>query len=78
MAKDIVKHQLIPIHTKLSDKEKAAMFKKFKVTARELPMIIEDDPAIQHLETQPGDVLKIERNSSTAGKALFYRVVVSR
>jgi len=75
---EAVEHILIPKHTKLSDKEKESLFKKYNLAGRELPMIFENDAAIARLDAKPGDVIKIERNSPTAGTAFFYRMVVTR
>ena len=73
----IDKHILMPKHVKLSDKEKAAMLEKYNATLKELPKIMRDDPAIAKLSAKPGDVIKIIRESSTAGKAVFYRGVIN-
>lgn len=71
-------HILIPKHSKLSEKEKDALFKEYNLIGRELPSILEDDPGIAALGVKTGDVVKIERVSSTAGTAVFYRSVVSK
>jgi len=76
MGFDVTKHVLVPKHTKLSEKEKEALFAKYNITFRELPKILKNDPAIAHLNPKPGDVIKIERKSKTAGKAIYYRGVV--
>ncbi|PIN81065.1 DNA-directed RNA polymerase subunit H, partial [Candidatus Woesearchaeota archaeon CG10_big_fil_rev_8_21_14_0_10_30_7] len=44
---------------------------------KDLPKILVDDPMIQLLNAKDGDVIKIERNSLTAGKTIFYRRVVN-
>ena len=75
---DAVNHVLIPIHTKLSEKEKKEVYKRYNLTGRELPLILETDAGIADLGAQPGDVIKISRKSATAGTALFYRLVVSK
>ena len=77
MAKQIVtKHVLIPKHSKLSEKEKKELFERYNITIKELPRIKESDPAIASLKVKPGDVVKIIRNSPTAGTAVFYRGVI--
>ncbi len=73
---DIEKHSLVPKHTKLSDKEKNALFQHFNVNEFNLPKILNTDPAIKKLNAQAGDVIKIERKSITAGKSIYYRAVI--
>ena len=72
---DITKHSLVPKHVKLSEKEKQELFNEYKITLRELPKILKNDPAIAHLNVKVGDVIKIIRESSTAGESVFYRWV---
>jgi len=69
-------HRLIPEHIKLSEKEKEALLAKYHVTLRELPKISDKDPAINHLDVQEGDIIKIIRKSPTAGESVFYRGVI--
>ena len=38
-------------------------------------MIFPEDPAIVDLKPKAGDVIKITRESQTAGVAVYYRVV---
>ena len=70
------KHILTPKHSKLSDKDKAALLEKYHVTSKEMPKILKTDAAIKVLDAKPGDIIKILRKSPTAGESLFYRVVV--
>ena len=74
---DITKHVLVPKHTKLSEKAKATLIKQYSESLRELPKITISDPALQHLDVKEGDVIKIDRDSHTAGKIVFYRRVVN-
>ncbi|HIG93085.1 MAG: DNA-directed RNA polymerase subunit H [archaeon GW2011_AR9] len=76
MAFDISKHNLVPKHTKVSDSEKAKLFEKYLIGARELPKIMKDDPAIAKLSLKGGDIVKIERASKTVGMTTYYRAVV--
>ena len=69
------KHILIPKHTKLTDRQKEKLLEEYKVSLKELPRILKGDPAIQSLDPKPGEVIKITRNSMTAGEISFYRVV---
>jgi len=72
---DISKHVLVPKHSKLSEKEKKELMKKFSLDFNQMPKILISDPAIKDLGCQHGDIIKIERKSPTAGKTYFYRVV---
>lgn len=74
--KDQVSHELIPEHVKLSEKDAKALFKKYNITLKELPKIFITDPAIAHLDVAEGDVIKIKRQSRTAGETLFFRGVI--
>lgn len=75
-ASDVTKHILVPKHTKLSQKEKENLFERYNISEAELPKINKKDSAIAHLKVKSGDVIMIERQSLTAGKTLFYRVVI--
>ena len=75
MAKANLTHRLIPQHSKVSDAEKKRLFDRLGTDFHQLPKILKTDPAIQHLDIKPGDVIKIIRPSQTAGKAMFYRGV---
>lgn len=72
---DVRGHSRVPKHEKLSDTEKAELFERLQVTTKGMPRISPTDPAIKHLEPKIGDVIKITRNSYTAGTAVYYRVV---
>ncbi|MBL7056559.1 DNA-directed RNA polymerase subunit H [Candidatus Woesearchaeota archaeon] len=70
------KHSLIPKHVKLSDVQKKKMLEEFNAAEQDLPKITKNDPAVLSLKAKPGEVIKITRNSMTAGESIFYRVVV--
>ncbi len=72
---DITKHQLVPKHVKVSEKEKAELLKRYNITIKELPKILIEDPALENLDVKVDDVVKIMRKSSTAGEVVFYRCV---
>ena len=74
---DINKHELVPEHTKLNDKEKQGLLDKYHISLKELPKISKKDPAIAHLNPKEGEVIKITRESKTAGEAIFYRGVIN-
>ncbi|MCP3685668.1 MAG: DNA-directed RNA polymerase subunit H [bacterium] len=72
---DVKKHILVPKHTKLSEKDKQELFKKYNITAEQLPKILKNDAAIAGMGLKPGDVIKVVRESPTAGESIFYRVI---
>ncbi len=73
----VTDHFLVPKHIKLSVKEKEQLLAVYNVTQKEFPKILKSDPAISHIDTQVGDVIKIIRNSPVAKVSIYYRVVVS-
>ena len=73
----ITNHVLIPKHSKLSDSERKALLEQYSITIKELPHILSKDPVLTTLSVKPGDIVKIERNSPTAGKIVFYRSVLA-
>lgn len=73
----IAKHNIIPKHSKLSEKDKQELLQSYNITMRELPKILVDDPGMHGLEAKPGDIIKITRKSATAGESAFYRCVTN-
>ena len=74
---DVTKHELVPKHAKLSEKEMKELFEKYSIELPNLPRIFKSDPSIQHLDVKDGDIIKISRKSPTAGDTHFYRRVVA-
>ena len=70
-------HILIPKHKKISEKEKKELLETYQITINELPAILKSDPALAGMDVEVGDVIRIERESPTAGKTVFYRGVVN-
>lgn len=70
-------HFLVPLHEKVSEKEAKEMFEYHNITIKELPKILKNDPAIRHLNVEENDVIKITRQSPTAGTTIFYRGVIN-
>jgi DNA-directed RNA polymerase subunit H len=71
------KHELIPKHSKISEKEKKQLIEKYCIKSlKELPKVLKNDPGIQTLNVKIGDIIKITRQSPT-GESVYYRVVVS-
>ena len=73
---DIMEHKLVPLHTIISEKEKNELLAKYKITPDQLPKILNTDPVSISISAQPGQIVKIIRNSQTAKEAVAYRLVV--
>jgi len=73
---DVTGHELVPKHEVMAKKEKEALLKKLGINDRDLPKITSDDPALIGMDVKKGDVIKITRESQTAGHVFYYRVVV--
>lgn len=69
-------HMLVPKEEILADDDARKVFEKYRCTRESLPKVLFSDPTIKTLGAKPGDVIRITRNSQTAGKAVYYRVVV--
>lgn len=74
---DITKYVLFPKHEILSEKAKKEVLKIYGKDISKYPKILINDPAIKKYNAKPGDMVKITRNSQTAGTSIFYRVVVN-
>lgn len=72
----IMDHELVSHHEIISDEEVEALLKKHNISKGQLPKILISDPVIKKIKAEVGDVVKVTRNSQTAGKSILYRVVV--
>ncbi len=75
MAIEFTEHVLVPKHEVVKDKKK--VLELYSANIEDFPKILITDPALAGLSAKEGDVIKISRNSATAGNATFYRVVVT-
>ncbi|MFC6724252.1 DNA-directed RNA polymerase subunit H [Halobium palmae] len=74
---DVSQHELVPDHTVLDDPaEVEAMLEEYNVSKTNLPKIKRTDPALRETDAATGDVVRIERDSRTADRAIVYRLVV--
>ncbi len=69
-------HSLVPEHSILSNSEKKELFETKHVEIKTLPKILINDPALLNLKVKVGDIIKIERDSDTAGLTVYYRAVI--
>ena len=72
-------HKLVPGHRKLEAGEAKSALKELNVLAKQLPVILLSDPAVQALEEeiQAGDIIEVYRTGERAGVNLAYRRVVA-
>ena len=73
---NIMENYLVPRHTIMSEEEVEDLLKEYGIIKGKLPLILMADPCAKALSAQPGQVLKIERESPTAGASHYYRLVV--
>jgi len=73
---DVLRHELVPEHIILSDKEAKEVLEKYNVTIDQLPKIFDTDPVVRAIGAKPGQIIKIIRKSPTAKKSVAYRVVI--
>jgi len=72
----ITDHFLVPKHM-IEPKEKVdELLNKLGIRKEDMPQISKADPAIKELKPDKGDIIKIIRDSPTAGKTIYYRRVV--
>jgi DNA-directed RNA polymerase subunit H len=76
LAVKISTHFLVPKHEILPKDSLTELFAKLRIKdGGQLPMISKADPAIKKLKAQREDVIRISRESTTAGSYTYYRVV---
>ncbi len=73
---DLFEHELVPKHVIADESEVQLILDHYGIKRTQLPRILRDDPAAKVLGAKPGQVLRIERDSHTAGKTYYYRLVV--
>lgn len=74
---NILQHELVPEHIKLSDEEKQEVYDKYNIrNDTQLPEISIYDPVAKALLLRPGNVCKIIRHDKISYVNEFYRVCV--
>lgn len=73
---NIYNHEFVSKHELLNLEEKEKFLQEKKVKGYQLPRINATDPAIIAVGGNPGDIVRVIRNSKTAGRYVSYRYVV--
>ena len=72
---DIQDHILVPTHEIMTEDEIADEFSDVEYDFKDLHKIRSEDPVVKAIGAKPGDVLRITRESQTAGVFVTYRIV---
>ena len=72
---DIQDHMLVPKHEIMTEEEISAEFSDVDYDFKDLPKIKSDDPVVEAIGAELGNVLRITRESQTAGEFITYRIV---
>jgi len=67
---------LVPKHEVLSKEEAEELLRSLGVKKEQLPKIKATDPIAKEIGAKVGDIVKITRESLTAGKSVAYRLVI--
>jgi DNA-directed RNA polymerase subunit H len=72
---DVTDHELVPEHSLLDDEVLEGVLDEYDIDRTDLPKIKRRDPALPD-GAEPGDVVKVTRDSRTTDRAIVYRLVV--
>lgn len=67
---------MVPKHEVVQQGKEESILKEYGIDKRHLPKILKSDPALSVIKPERGNIIKITRNSETAGVSVYYRVVV--
>ncbi|WP_294005863.1 DNA-directed RNA polymerase subunit H [uncultured Methanobrevibacter sp.] len=72
---NIQKHMLVPKHEIMTEEEISSEFSDVDYDFKNLPKIKVYDPVVLAIGARKGDILRITRESQTAGVFVTYRIV---
>jgi DNA-directed RNA polymerase subunit H len=72
----LLDHELIPKHEIMVEDELKSVLNQYQIEKEQLPKLKVSDPIALEIGASVGDVVKIMRNSQTAGEAIYYRLVI--
>ncbi len=73
---DLFGHELVPSHVIADEEEVRLVLDHYGIEKSQLPRIYRDDPAAKVLGAKAGQVVRIQRDSDTAGQTYYYRLTV--
>lgn len=73
---NIIEHELVPQHILLTTEEKEELLARYQVQESQLMKLLSTDPVARYYGYNKGQVIKIIRNSDTAGRYVTHRLVV--
>ena len=77
MTINIQEHMLVPKHEIMTDSEIEDLKNSADYDIENLPRIKVDDPVVKDIDAKENDILRITRESDTAGTFVTYRIVIS-
>ena len=75
MTIDIQNHNLVPKHEIMTEEEISEEFSNVDYDVKDLPKIKSTDPVVKAIGAEAGNILRITRDSQTAGEFITYRIV---
>jgi len=74
---NIIEHEYVPKHVKLTQKEKESVMKKYNISSdSQFPEISMFDPVAKAILMRPGELCEITRYDKISFKNTFYRICV--
>ncbi len=72
-----LEHKMVPHHEILNESDLKKTLAEYNIEKEQMPKIRVTDPAAIYIKAKVGDVVRITRDSPTAGKSIFYRLVIA-
>ena len=76
LLESLQKHYLVPKHEVVPPEKAKEILDKYGSSTDNFPQMLRDDPVVLEIGAKKGDIIRTIRNSPTAGKAIYYRIVV--